>query len=263
MAQNQPKIIFLTYLLETSPISGGTLPYATGETYGYSTPIHCNYIQQIATEDIRNKRINFAFDQDQFPFLKSSDEIIQGNDGTGWTASKIKALVQMLEWTGSTTASTVNFRPNPEDWKVIDLTSQIEGHVNGTAIHPTGLTSTLFEIKPEFIPTYESYNLDYLNYPTSLTADDNKLAFGEEVFFYGNVSTDIEAVAYTTDIAIILPQNQFNYTENPTWDGISPVQISEIGIFDSNNELVAIGKLNYPISKNSSQYRSFAFNIDF
>jgi hypothetical protein len=256
------KAIFLTYLLETSPISGGTLPYNASASFGYSSGIHCNYIQKLVTDtDVNSQRINFKFDDDHFPFMKVSTQIVPGggNTGYGWSAYKIKALIQIVDVTGDTESIVAD----PAKWKAVDVTNQISGHVTGNAIQPSGLTNTLFEINPTLITTYPDYRLSYLNYPNALPTDDAKLAFGEEVFFFGNVNTDIEAVAYVTDIAVNLPINQFNYTENPTWDGVSKIYISEIGIFDDNNNLVGIAKLNHPIDKDSGKARSFAFNIEF
>jgi len=249
-------VAFLSYLLETSPISGGTLKYGSQISYGYTTPIHCNYIQRIDIDDITSKRINFHFDEELFPFMKGPEAIASGQNGQGWCAYKIKALVQIIEGSGTTII------PDSSEWKYIDLTDQIEGHVDGTAISPSGLTDTLFEIDPLMVDTFEDYKLTtYLNYPNVSGTD--KLAFGEEVFFFGNVKTDIEAVGYVTDIAVNLPANEYNYTENPTWNGVSKLYISEIGIFDSSDNLVGIAKLNTPIDKDSGKARSFAFNIEF
>ena len=105
------------------------------------------------------------------------------------------------------------------------------------------------------------YNLDYLSYP--IPAETDKLCFGDEVYFFGNVETDIEADVYTSDLSINLALGEFNSTTNPTWDGISSVAISEIGIYDEDKNLVAIGKLNNPIIKDSSITRTISFAIDF
>ena len=89
------------------------------------------------------------------------------------------------------------------------------------------------------------------------------MGYGEEAFFFGTVRTDIRATVYTTDIPIQLPLNEFNTTTNPTWNGVESVAISEIGIYDDNNNLVAIGKLNHPISKDATIARTIAFQLDF
>jgi hypothetical protein len=46
------------------------------------------------------------------------------------------------------------------------------------------------------------YDLNYLNYPSALSADDNKLCFGDEIYFLGNVTTDIHADVFVTDLSI-------------------------------------------------------------
>jgi hypothetical protein len=107
----------------------------------------------------------------------------------------------------------------------------------------------------------DTYDLSYLNYPTELQTDN--LAWGEEAFFFGNVKTDIRATAYVTDISIVLPLNEFNSSTNPTWDGESAVSISEVGIYDEGGNLVAIGKLNNPITKDSTISRTILFAMDF
>jgi len=44
---------------------------------------------------------------------------------------------------------------------------------------------------------------------------------------------------------------------------VSSVAISEVGIYDENKNLVAVGKLNNPIIKDSTISRTISFAIDF
>lgn len=109
-----------------------------------------------------------------------------------------------------------------------------------------------------------TYNLtEDIKYPKNITPIENPLSFGEENIFFGNVGGTIKADVYTTDIYINLPMGEFNSTTNPTWDNESSVYITEVGIYDSNDNLVAIGKLNNPIEKNSNISRTILFSIDF
>lgn len=252
----KPHTVFVTYLFSNrDDISSNDAPYQANKTLGYSTPIHCNYIQRIETDDITNKTINLLFpDETKFPFMKGYDNMV---DGQGWSATNLYALINLVPQTGT----TVTY--DPAKFKIVNVTNQITNYNDfiGFAIPPANLANSLFNITLTQINSAPFYTLDYLSYPTNLETD--RLAFGEEVFFYGNVKTDVEAQIYTTDITINLPNNQYNYTTNPTWDGQSPVYISEIGIYDDQNNLVAIGKLNYPISKDSTRSRSFSINIDF
>lgn len=240
--------IFTTYQFEGAE-------YSPSNSFGYHTAVHCNYIQKTETDSLAGKSLGLFFTSaDDFPFLADSGS----TNGTGFTATKINALVQVVEGI-STSGTTIS--PDPTKWKKFDITSQIQNHVIGQRIDKTKLVSTLFSI--DFNASAEYYDLSYLNYPTALANDDEKLCFGEEVLFFGTVETDIKATAFTTEIPVVLPLNQYNSTTNSTWDGSSQVYITEIGIYDSNNNLVAIGKLSQPISKDSTIARTILFAIDF
>lgn len=246
--------IFFSYLLESAS--------------GYSTGIHCNYINKVVVDDVANKEINIYFsDVNDFKFLSSGN-----TETTGFTANKIYLISQIVS--NSNFATTADVKPTVGEWRKYDVTNQITNYypeyTDGDFLSPIYLAGTIFKF-----PTYKYYDinemplydLDYINYPSSVytgTTESNKpLYFGDEQYFIGNVSTDIEAIAYTSDISIILPLNQFNSTNNVTWDGLSKVYITEIGIYDDEKNLVAIGKLNNPIPKDSSISRTIVFAIDF
>jgi hypothetical protein len=240
--------IFVTYQFEGAPYSADT-------SYGYSTPIHCNYIEKIETDSLINTTISLIFDNDEFPFLADNTSDLNISGGTGWTAWKLNALIQIINATGDTAI------PDPAAWKIIDITNQTVGWVSGETIQKSGLTSTIYSLTIPEINAAPTYDLSYLNYPTKLETD--RLAWGEEAFFFGNVKTDIKATAYTTDIPVVMPLNQFNSTTNPTWNGSSAVSVSEVGIYDSDGNLVAVGKLNNPINKDSTIARTILFAMDF
>jgi hypothetical protein len=248
------KTIFITYQFETGS-------FEEQKNYGYTSAIHCNYITILETDTLVGKDINFFFESlEDFSFMAGPSGITYGQNGYGWNGYKLYAIVQIVD--GQITSGTT-INPDPEAWKKIDVTNQIVNHVSGQTISPVNITQTVFTISQTEYFSAPTYNLDYLNIASALPIDDDKLSFGEETYFFGNIKTDIEAIAYSTDIAINLPLNQYNSTTNPTWDGNQPVQISEIGIYDDQGNLVAIGKLNYPIPKNSTVSRSILFQMDF
>lgn len=245
--------VFFTYLLESE----------TGNTnnYGYNTAIHCNYINSLYLNNITNKEVNIYFnDVDEFKFIRVSG-------CTGYTVNKIYLIVQLIN--NSTYTNLSDVKPIASEWRKYDVTNQISGYTSGQTLSAYDLTSTVFKVpiylyyNVDLMPTY---NLDYLNYPlitqTGTTALDIPLCFGDEQFFLGNVSTNIEAIAYTTDIVINLPTNEFNSSNNNTWDG-NDVYITEIGLYDNNKNMVAIAKLNNPIIKNSTIARTLVFGLDF
>lgn len=239
--------VFTTYLFEDTPAAAST-------SYGYSTAIHCKYIQSFTTDSLNGKALNMYFSsENDLPFLADTGS----TNGTGFTATRIVALIQVMNGV-SDSGTTIN--PTSDGWYRYDITNQIENHVFGAVIDRKSLVNTLFVI--EFNKLSDPYVLDYLNYPSNI-ADNNVMGFGEEVIFFGTVRSDIKATVYTTDIAINLPLNSYNSTTNPTWDGSSKVSISEVGIYDDNNNLVGIGKLNFPIDKDSSIARTISFQLDF
>jgi len=237
---------FFSYLLV--PASG----FTNGN--GYSEAIHCNYINSIFLNTITNKEINIHFNNiSDFKFLCTSG-------GTGYSANDIYVLVQLID--NSTYANPAQVKPIAANWKKYKVTNQISGHISGNTLSEIDLTSSVFSVPLYSYNLMESYNLSYLDYPSHLSVDDNKLCFGDEIYFFGNVSSDIEAIAYTTDLPINLSLNEFNSSTNATWDQ-STVYISEIGIYDNNKNLVGIAKLNNPISKDSTISRTIVFALDF
>ena len=257
------RTIFLTYMFATSEVSGATTsqPYTLNKAYGYSSAIHCNYIQRLETDTLVNKTINFVVpDGSLFPFLRDYYQIAPGYNGSGFNANKLYALVQIVNATGSTAIA------DPANWSIIDVTPQLEDYdtFSATTIPVSAFNaSTIITIGVQETLNAPKYDLTYLNQPSTLPTDDDKLTFGEEAFFFGNVKSEIQAIAYTTEIPAVLQLNEFNSTTNPTWDQFSAVSISEMGVFDDNNNLVGVGKLNNPINKDATIFRTILFSVDF
>jgi len=236
---------YMTYMLISE--SGTT----NGD--GYSDAIHCNYINSIEFEDINNKEFNIYFqDPEEFKFLSAVQ-------GSGFTAHKIIVLAQLINLeTGQT-------EPKSDEWAVFDVTEQVSGYTSGQTISAQQLTSMVFRVPINLynlaITSGNLYSLDYLGYPSDISED--KLSFGDETYFIGNVTSSVEAIAYTTDLAINLPLDEFNSTTNPTWDQESEVYITEVGLYDDKKNLVGIAKLNNPIPKDSTISRTIVFGLDF
>lgn len=231
---------------------------------GFSRAVHCNYIGRIELNDINPtiETIRFGFSNiDDFKFLNSNS-----GSTTGYSAHKLYALVQLIQYTDVDDLADV--KPDPALWKTYELTHQIIGYPTGNTrlISPADMVGVVFEIPLlDYYNTgsteFSAYNLDYLSYP--IPTETDKLCFGDETYFFGTVESEVEADVFTTDLSINLALGEFNSTTNPTWDGVSSVAISEVGIYDENKNLVAIGKLNNPIIKDSSITRTISFAIDF
>jgi len=248
---------FITYILK---------PNGLQPTGNYSQAIHCNYIKKIdlGTTDPYVQEIRFNFpNKSDFKFLAKDVNYIT-NNGTGFTANEIYAVVQIVD--NSPFDSYDDVKPDSSQWKQVDITDQVSGYTtsNSFFLTPDNITSVVFRVSllqytnPS---VFSSYDLDYLNYPSSTQEDE--LAFGYASYFFGNVSTDIKADVYTTDLNINLSLNEFNSSTNKTWDGNETVYITEVGIYDSNKNLVGIGKLNNPVAKDSTIARTIVFALDF
>lgn len=238
--------VFVTYLLKPAIIGGG-----------YSPAIHCNYFSELilnsSIPDIEEVRIIFP-DKDDFKFLSTSVAA-----GTGFTANYLYALVQLI-------SGTTNVKPIASNWKIVDLTTQMTGHTGpnyGTLISPADLVNQVFKVSLNGYGGFTTYDINNtitgLNYPTS---GSTKLCFGDEIYFLGNVSTDIHADVFTTTLNLIMNLGEFNSSTNSTWNGQS-VFATEVGIYDGDNNLVAIGKFNDPVEKNASKSRTVLFALDF
>lgn len=239
--------IFTTYKF-------GSNTYDSTNSLGYTDGIHCAYINKIVLSTLINGNITLYFnDVDDFPFLNG------GSDYTGWTANKFYVIYQIID--NSLFEDESEIKPNPANWKILDLTSQVSDGVS--RLTASGMVNTLFSIDLSTYQIAESYNLTYLSYPTLNETGSTNLIFGDELVLPGTVTTDIEAIAKVCEIPIQVSYDDFNISTNKTWTEGQDVYISEVGIYASTGELVAIGKFNVPIQKNSLISRTIKFEIDF
>jgi hypothetical protein len=215
------------------------------ETTGFTNSLHCNYYSKISgpiktiTSISQNVAVRFG---DEFPFM--------GEDPlTGFTATSMKLLVQKVS--GDT-------KPTSTAWREIDVTDQFN-LVNGF-IPVSEVTSQVFQISLEDYTGATIYNLsNYIDIPT--LNEPNLLNFGDEYFFYGNLETDIQATIYEMKYLVNLGQNQFTTSSNPSFvTGTNPY-ITEIGLYDSNKDLIVISKLQSPVKRQGIQ--QFVVKLDF
>jgi hypothetical protein len=152
---------------------------------------------------------------------------------------------------------TGDIRPDPTSWKIINVTSQLPS----STISQANLSATTFVITNTMYDSAPTYDLnDYITLPT-IGETGQTLNFGDEYFFYGNLETEIQATIYEMRWLCSLSQNQFLNSSNPTWTPGTTSWVSEIGLFDSDRDLMAISKLQSPIQRQSIQ--QFLVKLDF
>jgi hypothetical protein len=151
-------------------------------------------------------------------------------------------------------------RPQPNLWREIDVTDQLSGTTINDFITASGITSQVFQISLEDYTGATTYNLaNYIDIPQN--GQTELLNFGDEYYFYGNLQTDVAATISEMRYLINLGNNQFTTSSNPTFvTGTNPY-ITEIGLYDSNLDLIVISKLQSPVLRAGIQ--QFVVKLDF
>jgi hypothetical protein len=206
--------------------------------------LHCNYYVRIQgpTGSTTDSNVTVRFGV-EFPYLISGGL-------NGFSATDMQLLCQKV--TGDT-------RPSPTNWKVIDVTSQLQSAMINGYITQSSITGTTFVINTDNLSTSTPYILgNEISIPDN---NSNLLNFGDEYFFYGNLETDIQATIYQMKYLINLSRNQFTDTSNPTWTSGTTSYVSEIGLYDVNKDLIVISKLQSPEIRQGIQ--QYVVKLDF
>jgi hypothetical protein len=231
----------------TSPAQIMWVTYRFDTNTGATSSLHCNYYSSIqpnlsVTANTQNVAVRFG---DEFTFM-SQEQF------SGYSVTSMKLLCQIV--TGDT-------RPSPTAWREIDVTSAMT--LTNGYITMNGITGTTFQITTDnYYPTTGAtlYQLNnYIDIP--LNGTTNQLNFGDEFYFYGNLETDITATIYEMKYLINLGRNQFTNTSNPTWTKGTKSYVTEIGLYDSNKDLIVISKLQSPELRQGIQ--QYVVKLDF
>ena len=250
--------IYLTYALDN--LSG------TGTT----ATLPCQYYIKVTNNSSNSKDIAFKIeDIDLLPYMRKIESLVY--DGYGFYATNFKVLYQIVE--------SQNDRPDPGSWKVYDFTS-------------TGLTTNIGEtIDPLLLENQQPYNNNSCNgqegfilnttidasasiyditIPLSMAPNVSPeiLQFGDERFFYGNLETYIGATIFKTLFDIRVNSSTYNLTTNPTRStqpSTNPpdIKVTEVAIYDSNREMVVIGKLSEPVALVAGNTIMLELSLDF
>jgi hypothetical protein len=237
----------------TSPTQRMWVTYRFDTNSGATSSLHCNYYTVIkpdntVTANTQNVAVRFG---PEFNFLNPATGTTL-NELTGFTANSMKLLVQIV--TGDT-------RPSSTAWREIDVTTGMT-LLNGY-ITQDSITGTTFQINVDnYYPStgatpYELNN--YISIPENGQTD--QLNFGDEFYFYGNLETDITATIYEMKYLVNLGRNQFTNTSNPTWSKGTKSYVTEIGLYDSNKDLIVISKLQSPELRQGIQ--QYVVKLDF
>jgi len=249
---NPSKYLALTYLFTNENIYDNG--YDTNTSLGLNGGIHCGYIKYFPQSSINAQNFTFSFNASDLKFMIP---IVASSDGTGFNANKLYMLAQIVD---------IGLTPNPASWQLIDYTTKLNGYGTWDTIPVDSLTNYINVLDYSDYTGGTPYNIENIigDLPTSVEALTltNKLGFGEESILLGNVDSSIKATVFKTKISHTLGFADCNTSNNPTWDE-DDVYVTEAAIYDQNNNLVAIGKLNNPVKKNTNKLFTVELDMDF
>jgi hypothetical protein len=158
-----------------------------------------------------------------------------------------------------------------DNWRLISSGGTGNGVYTGDTtdltIDPIKLLANQFVVSRQDFVSGSTYALsgEFSAFTQNNNVFISGLTFGNESFFFGNIQADILATSFKSIITVLAKNNDFNSSLNQSFNGtLDPnTFITEIGILNLNNTLVAVGKPTYPITKNSSRYLAFQLEIDF
>jgi len=239
------KILTLSYLF------GNNTDYNPTKNLGFQTPIHSTYLTEIVMTGI-NSNIKFNFNLSDLKFMSSPSTI---SAGTGFNANEFKILMNIRD---------IGDELDPTQWKVFNYTNKLNQFNvwSSKTIDSNSISSQIYRLTYENYLSASTYDIEtYLPLPTP--SNLSSLGFGEETFLFGNINTDIKAEVFKTSVSISLSTDKYNTSKNPTWIEGDDVYVSEVGIYDTNDNLVMVGKLNNPIKKNNDTFRIILLDLDF
>jgi hypothetical protein len=233
--------LYVTYLLNNT-------------SSGSTNSLHCNYYSKISGPNVdcgnvARQDVAVRFNGE----FNCLNQILTKFLVDGYVVNSFKIICQLVDDGG---------RPESDSWKIIDFTNQLTASTVNGYITQSGLTGNTFIITSDLYSLASYYNLNtYISLPTGTTTNNTTLNFGDEYYFYGSLETDIQATIYEMRYKINLGQSEFLKPTNPTWSqGVTP-SITEIGLFDSEFNLMILSKLQSPTPRQGVQQYLIKFDF--
>ena len=226
--------------------------YRLTNNSGFTNSLHCNYYQRILGPNTdcqpntsQNVAVRFG---GEFSCLSSASTA----HTEGYHADTFEIICQKV---------VGNNRPNSSEWKIIDYTDQLTGYTINGYITQSAMTATTFVITQNQYDSAPFYNLNNYIDLTSTGTTNTQLNFGDEYYFYGNIETDIQATIYEMRYKINLSQVEFQTSSNPTWNSSLKPYVTEIGLYDSEKDLLIVSKMQSPVLRQGIQQFLVKFDI--
>jgi hypothetical protein len=253
---------FVTYIAESYSAS------TSGVTFGYGPALHCAYISKIEGQvDVNGNPqfLNTSFPSKSFPYMRSSANMLASSSysGTGWNANSVQVLVNEQP---SNLGYDIGNVP-AYAWKRMSTgvgNGIYTGETTDLTIDPLKLAGYNFTMSQQDYDSGSTYNLSSM-FTTGNDHSTTGLTFGDECFVFANIDTNILATTFKSVITVFAKNAEYNSSTNASFDSIADenTYITEIGILDATDKLVAVGKPTFPIKKSNRRFLAFQLDIDF
>lgn len=220
--------------------------YMLGSSTGFTTALPClNYSTINPSKNVPTD-IYLSFPNGGFGFLSNF------SNWTGYTADKFYVLLKK-------TISGDTY--NSSGWTIYDMTSSVRNQNVGFPIIGSNLNNSKIRLSWSALTYGNQFTItDYMTYNTT----NSLLQLGDEDFLFGNISTDIGATVYQTNLLCVIDETMFNRSVNPTFNVYTGTPyVSEVGIYNNDKDLVGIAKLSTPVIKSRQNSTIYQINIDF
>tara|TARA_R110002126_G_scaffold88759_7_gene212574 strand:+ start:14116 stop:16311 length:2196 start_codon:yes stop_codon:yes gene_type:complete len=235
------------------------MTYYLASNSGVTETLPCQRYTVIKNNDTEEKDVQFRLNNlDQLPYMRKIEKA--GYDGRGFYANDFVLLAQVVD-------ETLESRPDPEEWREIDFTGTDITSGASETIDPKLLENQNPNVTGFLLegPTYTAattFNLGlFLDLPEGTYY--NKMNFGDERLFYGNLRTHIGATIYKTLFSLNIDGAEFGSSSNVTYEDGEDRYVSEVGVLDNNQNLVMVGKLSRPIRIANATTATIEVTMDF
>jgi hypothetical protein len=239
--ENNNEYLYVTYRLSNSS--------------NFTNSLHCNYYYKIQGPNLDCNNLTAQNVSVRFGPEFNCLSCVGCGSGcaitSGFFADEFQVICQFVEG---------DSRPLPDEWKIIDFTPQIANTLVDGCLTQSGLTGSTFVITQDLYANADYYNLNDYIPMVQLNQSGETLNFGDEYYFYGNIETDIQATIYEMRYKVNLSFSEFLTSSNPSWQG-GKSYITDIGLYDSEKNLMIISKMQSPVLRQGIQ--QFLVKFDF
>lgn len=124
------------------------------------------------------------------------------------------------------------------------------GNVNTTNLQPIEVNDLRVTLNDQTFAVQAAQTYVLNDFITVPLLNSTGMTFGDETFFFGNLITTIKATIYKSIINATIMPNRYIKSNNPTFnENIHKVAFTELDIYDTDGNVVAVGKFSQPLSR--------------